>query len=339
MNFLTIRIPIPSEELQFWQKYCILNKKVPEGCVMKSKDSMTKSYDTCHILEEFIRMQEQKYRIRINFYDVAGMRNMNPNFERIFAPYTSHENYFCKYIKQNTSLFPCVENRMKLCGKCRNVMAPFYGMCPFGIEEFVFPILAKDELLGIFCIGMFSSDLDSSLGRLKNSAEYYGLDYEKCKSRFFSITQERQFDPEELAKDISVLAELTAYACLKENLKPFDSKNIQLLHQYKENSIVDDTISFIQDNIDKNLSLKTLAANSFCNPNYLSSLFMKKMNQSVVDYINNTRISISKKYLAYTGQTVSSISEIVGYNSPSYFAYIFKKTTGLSPKEYRQSFR
>ena len=54
-------------------------------------------------------------------------------------------------------------------------------------------------------------------------------------------------------------------------------------------------------------------------------------------YLTSIRIARAKELLTGTDIPISEIGELVGYDNPLYFSKIFKKNTGLSPREYRRS--
>ena len=69
---------------------------------------------------------------------------------------------------------------------------------------------------------------------------------------------------------------------------------------------------------------------------YLSMLFKKSFGINFVDYLTDLRISAAKELLADPLLSTAEIAGMVGYESPNYFARVFKKTTGMTPTEYRK---
>ena len=53
-----------------------------------------------------------------------------------------------------------------------------------------------------------------------------------------------------------------------------------------------------------------------------------------IEYINNTRINRAKEMLSDTNLSISDIAERAGFSDQNYFCRIFKKKTGISPKQY-----
>lgn len=83
------------------------------------------------------------------------------------------------------------------------------------------------------------------------------------------------------------------------------------------------------------ISLNTIAASVGMSPSYFSSIFSREMGKTFVEYLTEVRIEKAKELLVCSSMKSSEIGYEVGYKDPHYFSYIFKKTLGCSPKEYR----
>lgn len=83
------------------------------------------------------------------------------------------------------------------------------------------------------------------------------------------------------------------------------------------------------------ISLNSVAASVGMSPSYFSSIFSREMGKTFVEYLTEIRIEKAKELLACSSMKSSEIGYEVGYKDPHYFSYIFKKTLGCSPKEYR----
>ena len=81
-----------------------------------------------------------------------------------------------------------------------------------------------------------------------------------------------------------------------------------------------------------------MATNFGFNPNYLSAYLKKNTGLTFIKLVHLQRINVAAEYLANTVVAIEQIALKVGYENPSYFYKIFKKTMGCSPKEYRQRF-
>lgn len=85
----------------------------------------------------------------------------------------------------------------------------------------------------------------------------------------------------------------------------------------------------------ESLTLEQLAGLVHINKYYLSHSFSKAYNCSPINYMLSLRIGESKYMLTKTNHSISRISQILGFSSPSYFTQSFKKSVGISPNEYR----
>ena len=94
---------------------------------------------------------------------------------------------------------------------------------------------------------------------------------------------------------------------------------------------------YIKNHLSEKLTLADVAAVFNFSPNYLSQLFGKYGDSGFVEYITETRIAAAKEMLEQGDLKVYEIAEKLGYESAFYFSKVFKKVTGLSPREYQQS--
>ena len=101
--------------------------------------------------------------------------------------------------------------------------------------------------------------------------------------------------------------------------------------------IVAQVQEYIREHLSQKLTLADVAAVFNFSPNYLSQLFGKYGDAGFVEYITETRIAAAKEMLERGDKKVYEIAEELGFESSFYFSKVFKKVTGLSPREYQQS--
>jgi len=92
---------------------------------------------------------------------------------------------------------------------------------------------------------------------------------------------------------------------------------------------------YIANNLESELSLTQLANLVYFNPSYLSRIFKNYTGVNLIHYITDMRIAKAKDLLANSNMKINSISAAVGFDSQSYFNQAFRKSTGMSPSEYR----
>ncbi|GLX67501.1 response regulator transcription factor [Paenibacillus glycanilyticus] len=104
--------------------------------------------------------------------------------------------------------------------------------------------------------------------------------------------------------------------------------------------IIDETKRYIEKHFKQDISIKTIADHMFYNPNYLNNLFKQETSETILEYITKVRLEEAKRLLlASPNIRMSELVEAVGYKHEAYFRNLFKKYTGLSPKEYRETIR
>jgi YesN/AraC family two-component response regulator len=127
--------------------------------------------------------------------------------------------------------------------------------------------------------------------------------------------------------------------------KPIIEKELlALLDAYAVNndfsSIVMNAVRFIQANYREKISLPQLAKEIHVNPSYLSRKFHEETGVTFSEYVLNHRIKAAKELMAKNRiESVSSIAEQCGFSSPHYFSTVFKRKTGLTPKEYKEGMK
>ena len=100
---------------------------------------------------------------------------------------------------------------------------------------------------------------------------------------------------------------------------------------------VKNLIEYIRINSNRDLKLKELAHLVNSSPSNVSRKFKRETSESIVDYINRTRIEESLKMIKTGRYNITEIAFNVGFNDANYFSKIFKKITGLTPKNYRDN--
>ena len=96
---------------------------------------------------------------------------------------------------------------------------------------------------------------------------------------------------------------------------------------------------YIDAHFKENLSLDQLAALAHVNKYYLVHTFTREYGTSPINYLISRRIQESRRLLESTNHSLSQISHMLGFSSPSYFSQVFRKQMGVSPQEYRRDFR
>ncbi len=107
------------------------------------------------------------------------------------------------------------------------------------------------------------------------------------------------------------------------------------LNPYRVNELIQNVIELINKNFQKKQSVNEYAKLCSMSTCWFINSFRAYTGITPQQYITNIRISKAKELLAYSSFNITEIASIVGYENPFYFSRIFKKSTGLSPREYK----
>ena len=93
---------------------------------------------------------------------------------------------------------------------------------------------------------------------------------------------------------------------------------------------------YIDGHFKENISLDMLAELTHINKYYMVHAFSREYGVSPINYLISRRIQESRYLLSDTDHSLSQISHMLGFSSPSYFSQSFRKLEGMSPMEYRK---
>lgn len=94
---------------------------------------------------------------------------------------------------------------------------------------------------------------------------------------------------------------------------------------------------FIDENYAQNLTLETIAKYSKFSPIYFHKKFLALFGMTPHEYLLTKRINMAKRLLIASDYSLVKISLDCGFSSQSYFSYAFKKATGMSPQQFRNT--
>lgn len=143
--------------------------------------------------------------------------------------------------------------------------------------------------------------------------------------------------------DHGKLMRLDCHASMKEGFE-YLKQTAEAIFRYKQSDerdrtsqVIDRICQYIDDHLREDLSLVRLAEIHYFNPSYLSRFFKQERGINLSEYIDTCRARKAKELLHDNDLKVREVAVSVGYEAAHSFTRFFKKVTGMTPQEYRDS--
>lgn len=216
---------------------------------------------------------------------------------------------------------------------------PFIFSCHANLSHLIFPLNSGRQQLGSILVGPFVTEEPSS-DMFVDIAKRYSPEardllelYEKAK-HIPLITPEKAEQCSWLISYI-FLPFLSSNASVPQEAPQNGSRETAATDSGKGTDVIQSAIAYMQQHFDSPITLKETADYVELNPSYFSTLFKQSCGSSFKEYLNYIRIEKSKKLLTTTDSSILDIALSIGFEDQSYFTKVFKKYTGLTPKQYR----
>lgn len=118
----------------------------------------------------------------------------------------------------------------------------------------------------------------------------------------------------------------------------FDSQLNRFPYEHKKNQLYHDIVDYVKRNIHKNLTVGCIAKEFGYNEKYLSHMFGQISGLTLKQFILQSKIGEANFLLSDTNMQIAEISNTLGFSDCHNFMKCYKKITGLTPTEYRNSF-
>ena len=120
---------------------------------------------------------------------------------------------------------------------------------------------------------------------------------------------------------------------------PSAEQDLFSLHSLPKGSsdLMERLLGYINNNCQQPLQLEDIAKRFYLHPAYLSRMFKEKTGITFKEYLTRSRISKANELLRNRELKVAEIAQMVGYHDLHHFYDLYKRLTGYSPTEYRES--
>jgi len=119
----------------------------------------------------------------------------------------------------------------------------------------------------------------------------------------------------------------------KKQFMMFPSKEMMQHH------LVADIKKYVDENVQKNISVEDLCRHLGYSKTYVSRLFHEQTGNTLAKYVNETKIHKAKELLRESNLNVTEISAQLAFDNPQYFSRVFKKFCKMSPTQFKNSLK
>lgn len=170
--------------------------------------------------------------------------------------------------------------------------------------------------------GLLRTRLTSILAQVRRFMKQKGIT--QCEDAYQSIFHRVLYEPVlyRIVQDF-ILFINDLFQVIEENTVKFD--------------VIETAIRYMEDNYaEPELSLIEVAEYVGRSPSYFSDLLSKRLQQSFRQLLLQIRMDKAKEILNTTDYPIRQVAEEVGFKQANYFSRVFKKTTNMTPREWRQ---
>jgi len=284
-------------------------------------------YQKYEPLQSLLTVLTKESKISICIHDVSGITN----YESFNLPlnFQIHSKPFCNIAKSTTFGYQlCTSCKMRANRKASRELNLFFGYCPYGIFEFVKPVVMDGKLLCIIYLGNLSFDLQTTKNKIHKACKITKV----CEQSLLDAVNDIHFADnfDFYIHYINVIDSYIKFLHEKSKFEVPKSKNhwaVSLLKNY------------IESNFNQNITLKGFSKLYFVNEKYIGRLFKKQMEITFHEYLNNIRIENAVKLLSETDDNIINIAYQCGFQNVTYFNRVFLKKTKMTPTKFRKNIR
>lgn len=257
-----------------------------------------------------------------DFYNATGI---DMDFLKTdFSPAGSERlagNCYCMELQSNElGRKACEHSDRELLEKCKKSKKTEMQICHAGLVNVAIPLLYDDIIIGYIIFGRMKPNTD--FDAIKDYISSLGIDSEKARTLYSHIPF---FESAKIQSVCNIAIMLAKYILLKNMIRPDLNESMQK------------AVSYISENLGKDLSVKNISKNVNVSKSVLYKNFHTHFGCTVGEYIHSKRVEKSIELITKTDLSIEEISQKVGFSSASYFSKIFKKQIGIAPLKYKKS--
>ncbi|QUI24220.1 PocR ligand-binding domain-containing protein [Vallitalea pronyensis] len=268
---------------------------------------------------------EQAERIFSDYYSLLGIGiGLYDRYYKPICLIPKRDWTFCNSIRQNKEV-------LKACSKCDRIAFEhaketkelYVYKCHMGLYEAVAPIIDNNMIIGYIMVGQLLDEQSPEFQwlHIKHQCKAYGFHEEELKEVFFRL---KQMNVAQIEAAANIMHACVAYLCYKNIIHVERSGIFNQVHQFLVNNMKN---TITQDMVCQQLRIsKTTLYNTLTHQTSLS----------LTKYLRQLRMTKAKELLSTTSLRINQVAEEVGICDYNYFSRLFKKTYGMSPRQFKE---
>ena len=257
------------------------------------------------------------YKVMQDFYTLTKIRIVifDAEFRELLAYPHDREN-FCQLLRQTPKgEAGCFVSDKGGCLKCAKRKEVVIYKCHAGLTEAVVPILDKSGVIAYVMFGQIIPKETCKETRrdikYKNPELAHEVDSIPVKSQ------------QELSAAATVLQAITAYVMTNRWVIPNKSAFIREIDRY------------IEEHLSENIAVNDICTKFHIGRTKIYELSMDYLGSGLDEYIRKQRVEHAKRLLTETEMPITDIAFATGFADYNHFSRIFKQTTGITARQYR----
>ena len=227
---------------------------------------------------------------------------------------------FCKLVKSTEAgRDACLKSDIALCKLSYEKKEPVIHYCHAGLVDVAMPILYNDVLLGYMMFGQVL-DKGATLPNIE-ACKSYGLSETEVLTAYSKL---KFFEKETIDSAMNILKVCTYYLWISQMISP------------EKNLLAHNIDVYISENLSADISVNNICKKFAISKNKLYKICEDFFGKTFNVYFTSKRIECAKRLLLETDKPIYEVSIDSGVSDYNYFTKMFKKSVGISPREYRK---
>jgi len=254
------------------------------------------------------------FTIRINYFS-PDIRELKVGLHKPVCSY-------CAIVQNNLDMKDsCVQSDKIHCKEASEKKELVSYTCHAGLHEAIHPVFFEGALLGFVVIGQFRNS-DMIPPHIITACSKKNGNLNKLTKAFVKVPLYTEKQAENILNLFKILVKFIVS---------------QQMIARKGNMILNTIIHYIEENINRQISLSDVALLVDKSNSYISHLFKKNFDKSFSQLFIEMKLNKADDFFRIMPDlTISEVAYKLGYNNPLYFSRIYKKYRNMSPKEYKK---